>query len=135
MVEVLNYWTGLSVIDEGRGGSELARQNANRGADLALFRLLLHECTVSIYLVEPLPHLRTLFHIADTCELEYGRDAKLAKQARDCIFALMSGLQASDSDRIVTSLCDIVTAIEAVDSELGTVAMEYKSSSGDVTEG
>ncbi|GIP55267.1 hypothetical protein [Paenibacillus vini] len=126
VAEVLTCWADLAAREEERGENEQAQVLTNRGADLALFRMLLHECTVSIYLVEPLPHLRTLFHIADTCELEHARDAGLAKQARDCIFALMSGLQARDSDRIVDALCDILMATEAVDAELGAVRQEYE---------
>lgn len=67
---------------------------------------------------------------ADSSELEYARDAELAKQARDCIFTLMSGLQAKDSDRIVSALCDIFAAAEAVDAELEAVKQEYEKNKG-----
>lgn len=126
MEALLTGWTQLAVEAERNGDVKL-QGITTRGTDIALFRVLLGEAGTSPYIANPQTFVRTLFHIADKAELEYGRDASLAKQTRDCLFNLMRGLGAADADRIVTALVDIMEATDVLDAKLRQLRDEYEA--------
>lgn len=123
MSSLVTQWVDAAVLAED-GGNERVQQLTKRGADLALFRMLQYEAMISIFLSDPLPHLRTLFNIADVSELEYERDAELAKGARDSVFAMMDAVKTKDSEKITAVFHELAASLKQFDAELMTVALE-----------
>lgn len=125
MSALVTRWADAAVQAED-SGDKRAQQLTKRGADLALFRMLQYEAMISIFLTEPLSHLRALFHIADASELEYERDAELAKRARDNIFTMMGAVKTRDSGKIVAVFHELADGLKQFDTELMTISLEIK---------
>lgn len=122
---LLTTWSGWAVTAE-RSEDTVLQEITTRGTDLALFRLLLGEAGASPYRENPQALVRTIFHLADKAELEYERDAALAKRTRDCLFNLLRGLGNKDATMIIEALADILEVIDALDVELGSLRDEYE---------